>query len=93
MWIEAVVEREAGALCPLEQDPFAARKGFPDFTKALEALTKVVKDRPRDNEGCMGIARFLNASNQALTPVVKEKSAEKAKGPDAKGEKPEADQQ
>src|SRR5256885_13989895 len=35
----------------------------------------------------MGIARFLNASNQALTPIVKEKSAEKAKGPDAKGEK------
>src|SRR6184192_936873 len=58
----------------------AARKGFPDYKKALEALTKVVRDRPRDNDGCMGIARFLNASNQALSPVVKKKA-------DVKGEK------
>src|SRR5207237_1418095 len=40
---------------------------------------------PRDADGVMGIAGFLNASNQALTPVVKEKLAPSAKK-DVKGE-------
>src|SRR3989440_7520584 len=63
----------------------AASKGFSEYKKSLEALAKVVRDRPRDADGCMGIARFLNASNQALTPVVKEKLAPSAKK-DVKGE-------
>ena len=63
----------------------AARKGFADYKKSLEALTKVVKDRPRDLEGNMGIARFLNASNTALTLVAREK-LEKKEGPKVEGE-------
>jgi hypothetical protein len=83
-----VIELEREMVEAIEKDfpQIAARKGFADYKKALEALTKVVRDRPRDNDGCMGIARFLNASNQALAPVVKEK-VEKVRGPDAKGEK------
>lgn len=70
-----IVELEREMIEGIEKDfpQIAARKGFSDYKKALEALTKVVRDRPRDADGCMGIARFLNASNQALTPVVKEK--------------------
>jgi hypothetical protein len=63
----------------------AARKGFAEYKKSLEALTKVVRDRPRDADAAMGIARFLSASNQALTPVVKEKLAPSAKK-EVKGE-------
>ena len=83
-----IVELEREMVEAIEKDfpQIAARKGFPDYKKALEALSKVVKDRPRDNEGCMGIARFLNASNQALTPIVREKAKEEKKEA-AKGEK------
>src|SRR2546421_9278846 len=63
----------------------AASKGFSEYKKSLEALTKVVRDRLRDADGAMSIARFLNASNQALTPVVKEKLAPSAKK-EVKGE-------
>ena len=82
-----VVELEREMVEAIEKDfpQVAARKGFAEYKKALEALTKVVRDRPRDNDGAMGIARFLNASNQALTPVVKEKMAPSAKK-DVKGE-------
>jgi len=57
----------------------AARKGFADYKKSLEALNKVVKDRPRDREGCAGIARFLSAANQALSIVVREPVKKEAK--------------
>src|SRR6202165_1154698 len=82
-----VVELEREMVEAVEKDfpQVAARKGFAEYKKSLEALIKVVRDRPRDAEGCMGIARFLNASNQALTPVVKEKLAPSAKK-DVKGE-------
>src|SRR5260370_26397644 len=82
-----IVELEREMVESIEKDfpQVAARKGFPEYKKSLEALTKVVRDRPRDADGCMGIARFLNASNQALTPVVKEKLAPSAKK-DVKGE-------
>jgi hypothetical protein len=82
-----VVELEREMVDSVEKDfpQIAARKGFPDYKKALEALTKVVRDRPRDPEGCMGIARFLNASNQSMTGVVKEKLAPTAKK-ETKGE-------
>src|SRR5437879_3775515 len=82
-----VVELEREMVEAIEKDfpQVAARKGFPEYKKSLEALTKVVRDRPRDADGCMGIARFLNASNQALTPVVKEKLAPTAKK-DVRGE-------
>jgi hypothetical protein len=64
-----------------------ARKGFNDYKKSLEALQKLVRDRPRDIEGCAGIVRFLNSANQSLQAVAKEKSGPVAKGPDAVGEK------
>jgi hypothetical protein len=82
-----IVELEREMVESVEKDfpQIAARKGFPDYKKALEALTKVVRDRPRDPEGCMGIARFLNASNQSMTGVVKEKLAPTAKK-ETKGE-------
>jgi hypothetical protein len=82
-----LVELEREMVEAVEKDfpQIAARKGFPDYKKALEALTKVVRDRPRDADGCMGIARFLNASNQALTPIVKEKLTPSAKA-NVKGE-------
>jgi hypothetical protein len=82
-----IVELEREMVDGVEKDfpQIAARKGFGDYKKALEALTKVVRDRPRDAEGCTGIARFLNASNQAMTGVVKEKLAPTAKK-DTKGE-------
>jgi len=85
--LTGVVELEREMVEGIEKDfpQIAARKGFPEYKKALEALTKVVRDRPRDADGCMGIARFLNATNQALTPVVKEKMAPTAKK-EAKGE-------
>src|SRR5882762_4438123 len=75
------VELEREMVEAIEKDfpQIAARKGFAEYKKALEALTKVVRDRPRDADGAIGIARFLNASNQALTPVVKEKLAPTAK--------------
>ena len=83
----AIVELEREMIEAIEKDfpQIAARKGFADYKKSLEALTKVVRDRPRDADGCMGIARFLNASNQALTPIVKEKMAPTQKK-DVKGE-------
>lgn len=65
----------------------AARKGFNDYKKSLEALQKLVRDRPRDAEGCAGIVRFLNSANQSLGVVAKEKTGPVAKGPDAVGEK------
>lgn len=65
----------------------AARKGFSDFKKSLEALQKLVRDRPRDNEGCAGIVRFLNGANQSLAAVAKAKTEKASKGPDALGEK------
>src|SRR5258708_14453292 len=82
-----IVELEREMVESIEKDfpQVAARKGFPEYKKSLEALTKVVRDRPRDADGCMGIARFLNASNQALTPVGTEKLAPSAKK-DVKGE-------
>ncbi len=85
--LTGVVELEREMIEAIEKDfpQIAARKGFAEYKKALEALTKVVRDRPRDADGCMGIARFLNASNQALTPVVKEKLAPSQKK-DVKGE-------
>jgi hypothetical protein len=81
------VELERELVEAIEKDfpQIAARKGFADYKKSLEALTKVVRDRPRDADGVMGIARFLTASNQALTPVVKEKLAPTAKK-EVKGE-------
>src|SRR5216684_3680134 len=81
------VELEREMVEAIEKDfpQIAARKGFAEYKKALEALTKVVRDRPRDADGAIGIARFLNASNQALTPVVKEKLAPTAKK-EVKGE-------
>src|SRR2546421_10401415 len=63
----------------------AASKGFSEYKKSLEALTKVVRDRPREADGAIAIARFLTASTQALTPVVKEKLAPTAKK-DVRGE-------
>src|SRR5438067_6684748 len=81
------VELEREMVEGIEKDfpQIAARKGFSEYKKSLEALTKVVRDRLRDADGCMGIARFLSASNQTLTPVVKEKLQPSArKG--AKGE-------
>src|SRR5260370_8197365 len=82
-----IVELEREMVESIEKDfpQVAARKGFAEYKKSLEALTKVVRDRPRDADGCMGIARFLNASNQPLTPVVKEKLAPSSKK-DVKGE-------
>jgi hypothetical protein len=81
------VELERELVEAIEKDfpQIAARKGFADYKKSLEALTKVVRDRPRDADGVMGIARFLSASNQALTPVVREKLAPAAKK-EVKGE-------
>src|SRR5437667_6358797 len=81
------VELEREMLEAIEKDfpQIAARKGFAEYKKAMEALTKVVRDRPRDSDGAIGIARFLNASNQALTPVLKEKLQPSAKK-EAKGE-------
>ncbi len=81
------VELEREMVEAIEKDfpQIAARKGFAEYKKAMEALTKVVRDRPRDADGAIGIARFLNASNQALTPVVKEKLAPTAKK-EVKGE-------
>jgi hypothetical protein len=75
------VELEREMVEGIEKDfpQIAARKGFAEYKKSLEALTKVVRDRPRDADAAMGIARFLSASNQALTPVVKEKLAPSAK--------------
>ena len=64
-----------------------ARKGFSDYKKSLEALQKLVRDRPRDLEGCAGIVRFLNSANQSLGAVAKEKTGPVAKGPEAVGEK------
>src|SRR3989454_6068026 len=85
--LTGVVELEREMIEAIEKDfpQIAARKGFAEYKKALEALTKVVRDRPRDADGCMGIARFLSASNQALTPVVKEKLTPSAKK-EVKGE-------
>src|SRR2546425_3710113 len=85
--LTGVVELEREMVEAIEKDfpQVAARKGFAEYKKSLEALTKVVRDRPRDADGCMGIARFLSASNQALTPVVKEKLQPSAKK-EAKGE-------
>src|SRR6202022_3794681 len=85
--LTGVVELEREMIEAIEKDfpQIAARKGFAEYKKALEALTKVVRDRPRDADGCLGVARFLSASNQALTPVVKEKLAPSAKK-DIKGE-------
>jgi hypothetical protein len=85
--LTGVVELEREMVEAIEKDfpQIAARKGFAEYKKALEALAKVVRDRPRDADGCMGIARFLSASNQALAPVVKEKLAPSAKR-DVKGE-------
>src|SRR5256714_46246 len=80
-----VLEREMVDTIEKDFPQIAARKGFAEYKKALEALTKVVRDRPRDADGCMGIARFLSASNQALTPVVKEKLTPSAKK-EVKGE-------
>jgi hypothetical protein len=81
------VELEREMVEAIEKDfpQIAARKGFAEYKKSLEALTKVVRDRARDADGAIGIARFLNASNQALTPVVKEKLAPTAKK-DVRGE-------
>jgi hypothetical protein len=79
------LERELVEAIEKEFPQIAARKGFADYKKSLEALTKVVRDRPRDSDGVMSIARFLTASNQALTPVVKEKLAPTAKK-EVKGE-------
>src|SRR5438105_1674924 len=84
--VEAIeLEREMVDTIEKDSPQIAARKGFAEYKKALEALTKVVRDRPRDADGCMGIARFLSASNQALTPVVKEKLTPSAKK-EVKGE-------
>jgi len=85
--LTGVVELEREMIEAIEKDfpQIAARKGFAEYKKSLEALTKVVRDRPRDADRCMGIARFLSASNQALTPVVKEKLAPSAKK-EVKGE-------
>src|SRR3989475_6749953 len=81
------VELEREMVEAIEKDfpQIAARKGFAEYKKSLEALTKVVRDRPRDADGAIGIARFLSASNQALTPVVKEKLTPSAKK-EVKGE-------
>src|SRR3954471_13295763 len=64
--LTGVVELEREMIESIEKDfpQIAARKGFAEYKKSLEALTKVVRDRPRDADGVMGIARFLNASNQ-----------------------------
>src|SRR5207245_2722208 len=80
-------ELEREMIDAIEKDfpQIAARKGFAEYKKSLEALAKVVRDRPRDADGCMGVARFLSASNQALTPVVKEKLTPSAKK-EVKGE-------
>lgn len=65
----------------------AARKGFSDYKKSLEALQKLVRDRPRDQEGCAGLVRFVNSANQSLAAVAREKSGPVSKGPEAVGEK------
>src|SRR5438445_6726770 len=80
-WLTGPVELEREMVEAIEKDfpQIAARKGFAEYKKSLEALTKVVRDRPRDADGCMGIARFLRASNPRLTTVVKEKLTASAK--------------
>ncbi len=64
----------------------ATRNGFADFKKSLEALQNVARDRPRNNEGCLGLARFLNAANASLALVVRERS-ERPEGPRIEGER------
>src|SRR2546425_1214775 len=48
--LTGVVELEREMVDTIEKDfpQIAARKGFAEYKKALEALTKVVRDRPRD---------------------------------------------
>lgn len=87
--LTGVVELEREMVEEIEKNHpnVAARKGFNDYKKSLEALQKLVRDRPRDHEGCAGIVRFLNSANQSLAAVAKEKTGPVAKGPDALGEK------
>lgn len=87
--LSGLVELEREMVEEIEKNHpnIGARKGFNDYKKSLEALQKLVRDRPRDIEGCAGIVRFLNSANQSLAAVAKEKSGPIAKGPDAVGEK------
>jgi len=85
----AVVELERDMVDEIEKvhPNIASRKQFNDYKKSLEALHKLVRDRPRDVEGCGGIVRFLTSANQSLLAVTKEKQGPVAKGPEAIGEK------
>lgn len=85
--LSGVVELAREMLEDVEQSHphVAARKGFGDFRKSLEALQRLVRDRPRDPEGCASIVRFLSSANAALQAVVREKT-EPAKEQQAQGE-------
>jgi len=84
-----VVEQSREMVDEIEKNHpnIAARKGFSDYKKSLEALQKLVRDRPRDLEGCAGIVRFLNSANQSLQAVMRDKAGPQVKAAEAVGDK------